>query len=171
MVRRAVRTLAAVTPDVVVVSSLPVDAGVPVLPDRVPGKGPLGGLDAALREARSRGRTGVLLLACDLPLVDAELLASVVRSAGSASAAAPERRGGGIEPLCAVWAVGTLQTVERRLSGEDLSLHGLFREVGGVVIAGAHPEKADDRLLNVNTQGDRRRAEAVLRRRDGGTAG
>jgi molybdopterin-guanine dinucleotide biosynthesis protein A len=164
MVRRAVEAMAAVTDEVVVVSSVPVpEAGVPRLADRTPGKGPLGGLEAALREASARGREGVLLLACDLPLVRSSLLRAVAGALGGAPAVAPRREGGGVEPLCAAYALEVLGAVARRLSSADLSLHALFREVGGRLVDAELPEGSRDAFLNVNTPDDRRVAEARLR--------
>lgn len=169
MVRRAVEAMAAVTDDVVVVSSAPVpDVGVPVVADRSPGKGPLGGLEAALHEAAARGREGVLLLACDLPLMRPSLLEAVAGALGGSPAAAPRRKGGGIEPLCAAYALEVLDAVVHRLSSSDLSLHALFREVGGRVLGAELPAGGHDALLNVNTPEDRRTAEIRLRDREGG---
>jgi molybdopterin-guanine dinucleotide biosynthesis protein A len=167
MVRRAVETMGSVTDDVVVVSPDPVpEAGVPVVVDRSPGRGPLGGLEAALHEAAARGREGVLLLACDLPLVRPPLLETVAGALAGAPAVAPRREGGGIEPLCAAYALEVLEAVVRRLSSSDLSLHALFREVGGRIIGAELPAGSYKALLNVNTPEDRRLAEVRLRERE-----
>lgn len=167
MVQRAVDTLLAVTRAVVVVSSTPVgDVGVPVVPDMTPGAGPLAGLEAALHEAARGGHQGVLLLACDMPLVEPALLRAVATALGDAPAAAPVRAGGGgIEPLCAVYRVEVLDAVVRRLTSADRSLHALFRDVGGRVIPEAGLGTDADVLLNVNTPADGRRAEAALMQR------
>ncbi len=167
MVRSSVDAVAEVTSRVVVVSSKPVPEAGPaatVIPDARPGKGPLAGLQAALREAATRGLDGVLLLACDLPLVTPALLARVAEGLEDAPAAAPSREGGGIEPLCAAYRVETLTAVERHLSSDDLSLHALFRDVGGRSIPAEELEGSATQLLNVNTPEDQRRAEALLGR-------
>lgn len=164
MARRVARALAAVTDDVVVVSSHEV-SGVGRLrriPDRVPDRGPLGGLHAALHEARSLGLDGVLVVGCDLPLVPPELLAAVAAAATDAPAAAPEREGG-VEPVCAAYRLEVLPEVERRLEASDRSLHALFAAVGGVRLDPARHAVAATGLLNVNTPADRERAEAALR--------
>lgn len=162
MVERAIGLLEGVTERVVVVSSRPVD-GVDegrVIPDRIAEKGPLGGLHAALHHAVEAELDGVFLLACDLPLVDEEVVRSLV-AITDAAAVAPARGEGGIEPLCAVYSVGVLGVVERRMRTDDLSLHALFREVDGWSVdfgAGA--------FLNVNTPADRDRAESALKERE-----
>ena len=162
MVRRVADALREVAADVVIVSSraVPGVSDLAVIPDRVEGRGPLGGLHAALCEAGERGLDGVLLVGCDLPLVSPELLALVAEAAREAPAAAPSRVGG-VEPVCAAYRLEVLPAVERRLDAADRSLHGLFSEVGGVVLE-LGDGVATDALLNVNTRGDRDRAEAVL---------
>jgi len=172
LVRRAVDVLAGVVGDVVVVSSRPVaDAPVEVLPDAVPGAGPLAGLASALEAARARGFDGVLLLACDLPLVEAETLTSVRDALGGRAAAAPRRAGGGVEPLCAAWSVAALGAAFARLDSPDRSLHALFRDVEGVALERPVLSGDDEVFLNVNTPGDRDRAEAALEARKGGARG
>ena len=163
MVERAVSVVRSVVGDVVVVSARPLStAFAPLLRDRIPGAGPLGGLEAALRHARAHGHDGVLLVACDLPLLTPGLLTRVADALGSHAAVAPARASGGVEPLCAAYSVRALDAVERRLGGEDRSLHALFRELGGEVIPSAELNVGPSAFLNVNTPEDRVRAEAAL---------
>ncbi len=165
MVRRAVTTVAEVVDQVVVVSSRPVeDAPVEVLPDATPGAGPLGGLQTALDTADERGLDGVLVLACDLPMVDGAMLRRLLAALGDDDlAVAPERRGGGVEPLCAIYRVEARAAVAERLRAPDRSLHALFRDLGGVSLEhAALGVEATGAFLNVNTPEDRTRAEAAL---------
>lgn len=165
MVRRAVEALAPVVEDVVILSSRPVaDTAAPVIPDAAPGAGPLGGLVAALDEAEARGLDGVLLLACDMPLVETGMLArlSAAAEAAGAAAAAPERDGGGLEATCAVYRVSVADVARTRLASGDRSLHGLFRDVEGAILPLASLRADANSFLNVNTPADRERAEAAL---------
>jgi molybdopterin-guanine dinucleotide biosynthesis protein A len=166
MTARAAGALRPWVEEVVVVSSRPVEAPpARVVPDRVPGAGPLGGLDAALAEATALGLDGVFLLACDLPLVTSEVVGAVISSLGDAPAAAPAREPTGVEPLCAVYRVGVHASVEARLRGPDRSLHALFRKVDGVVVPASRLDDRGGRVfLNVNTPSDRDRAEAETAR-------
>jgi molybdopterin-guanine dinucleotide biosynthesis protein A len=170
MVRSAVAALTAGCSEVVVVSSRPVPVTErPVIPDVTDGAGPLGGLEAALLEAGRRGLEGVLLLACDLPLMVPAILERVALAARGRTAVAPGRPGGGVEPLCAAYAVGCLDAVRRRLASDDRSLHALFGDVGGAVLPeAAGAEWAPGAFLNVNTPSDRHRAEVALDERGGG---
>lgn len=165
MVRRALDVLKPSCLDVVVVSSRPApDAGVPVVPDVTAGAGPLGGLEAALLEAERRGMDGVLLLACDLPLMSRDVVGWVARTAEGHTAVAPERSGGGVEPLCAAYALECLEAVRARLASDDRSLHRLFADIGGTILPS--PTETGDTpgaFFNVNTPEDRDRAESYLR--------
>lgn len=163
MVERAVGALSAVCPEVVVVSSHPVpEASVPVIPDVTKGAGPLAGLEAALLEAERRELGGVVLLACDLPLVSAEVVGRIASLLGGGTVVAPQRRGGGVEPLCAAYGVGILNAVRTRLASDDRSLHRLFADVGGMVVPSDEVAEAGETFLNVNTPADRDRADAAL---------
>lgn len=172
MLNRAVAAVGEVAEVVVVVSARGIDdPPAPVVPDRVEGAGPLGGLDAALRHARDLSLDGVLLLACDLPLVTSGMLGAVAAALEGRPAVAPQRAGGGIEPLCAAYGVQVLPEVERRLGREDRSLHALFRAVGGHVLPAGAVGAPGAAFLNVNTPDDRLRAEAALARAASGPGG
>lgn len=74
--------------------------GLAALPDDHPGEGPLGGILTALRVA---AHDPVVVLACDLAMVDAAGIREVVAALGSADdAAVPELRGR-LEPLHAAY--------------------------------------------------------------------
>lgn len=164
MLHRAIHTLQAVMDDVVVISCNHADVpkGIRVLPDARPGHGPLGGLHTALLEAVARELHGVLLLACDLPLVSGGVLGAIVAQAETSlepwAAAAPSRPGG-VEPLCAVYGCAALPLVEERLDGPDLSMHSLFRALDGreLSLASLGLDR-DETFLNVNTPEDLVRA-------------
>jgi molybdopterin-guanine dinucleotide biosynthesis protein A len=162
MLHRAVHTVSAVADDVVVISSkaLEVPQGIEVIPDVRPGLGPLGGLHTALLEAEVRQLRGVLLLACDLPLVTERVIAAIVARAGMSLAVAPTRTGG-VEPLCAVYGCGALPLVVERLDGSDLSLHSLFRALNGCAVdLSSLGLETDASFLNVNTPEELLRARS-----------
>ena len=72
--------------------------GLPVVPDRFPGQGPLAGIEAAL------GATTVewnLVVACDMPSLDVSVLETLFEAGGDC--AVPSYSDGRVEPLCAVF--------------------------------------------------------------------
>jgi molybdopterin-guanine dinucleotide biosynthesis protein A len=79
--------------------------GFPVLADRWPGEGPLGGIVTALEASRS---PWCLILACDMPFLTPEWLAWLCErtvalgNTGSADAVVPESARG-LEPMCAAY--------------------------------------------------------------------
>lgn len=122
------------------------------VPDRAPGRGPLGGLEAALRHAQGP----VLALACDLPLLRPADLRWLADRFASRPLPAPDglavRRAGRWEPLFSVYALACLPRIESRLQAERLSLHGLIE--AGDFDAAAAPDGVAARLVNVNTPDD-----------------
>jgi molybdopterin-guanine dinucleotide biosynthesis protein A len=168
LVTRAAETLSQVVARVVVVSSrAPATKAWPHLSDLREGLGPLAGLEAALAEAVRLGLDGVLVLACDLPLVEARTLRALADAlAPGTLAVAPARaedaEGGGsrVEPLCAAYRVACLPAVRSSLDEGRLAVHGLFAAVGGVRVP-----MAPEAFLNLNRPTDRRHAEEALRHR------
>jgi molybdopterin-guanine dinucleotide biosynthesis protein A len=124
-----------------------------VIVDRVADMGPLGGLDAALAEARDRE---LVLLACDMPFASARFLAHLVSRASGVDAVVP-RTERGYHPLCAVYArecrpVVAEHLAEGRLRMTDLLGRIRVREIPREEIEGFGPS---DRLLaNINTPGE-----------------
>jgi molybdopterin-guanine dinucleotide biosynthesis protein MobB len=136
LVRRAARVLEERCSRVVVSTTDP-EIGrasfLPEMPDRVPGKGPLGGLHAALHLAREEGLDGVFLLACDMPLVTSRQVGELLGRVGEepCAAAGPMVGPGRLEPLCGWYAVACLPAVEEALAAGSLSLHALLERIGG----------------------------------------
>jgi molybdopterin-guanine dinucleotide biosynthesis protein A len=77
------------------------DWGLPVIADRLPGLGPLAGIEAALAASESDNN---LIIACDMPALDENLLEALFAAGGDC--ALPRHDDGKIEPLCAVYQRG-----------------------------------------------------------------
>ncbi len=131
LAERTIRTLSGLFDEILVVGRQPdgfdlrgVDT---VLPDDAPGAGPLGGIATGLRHMkRERG----FFVACDMPLLDASVVAALLEEAGRAGADAvvpvhEAKR----EPLHAVYAKTCLPAVERLIASGDLRVHALFETV------------------------------------------
>lgn len=127
MLRRTGELLASVCDDVTIVApagKYP-DSPWPVLADRWPGEGPLGGILTALHhanksvlptEARAteHGPSSFLLIvSCDMPFLTHEFLAHLREQAlqSSALVVVPESASG-LEPLCACWRTNALAAVQ-----------------------------------------------------------
>lgn len=128
MLARAVELVSEVCDDVSIVApagKYSTEHG-PMLTDRWPGQGPLGGILTALHHVNERGpdpsRAGtddspcswVLIVSCDMPFLTADFLIFLwQRAASSHAQVVVPQSAGGLEPLCACWraeAAGLLQT-------------------------------------------------------------
>jgi len=125
----------------------------PKIPDRVPGKGPISGVDAALRHSRN---PYVLVVGCDAPFLSPsllELLAGKTQDAELVIPCGPH----GPEPLCAVYGKECLPLIEESLRKGDFSLMALIgrlrtREIPAEEVAGVDPGFRS--FMNINTPGD-----------------
>lgn len=130
--------------------------------DRAPGRGPLGGIQAALHRAGAAACT--LIVACDLPFLSqpflAHLLARALDREGDVDVVVP-RRDDRLHPLCAAYNRRVRDAVDRRVDAGQLAVQALFDElrvdvVGPDAIAAFDPDGA--LLWNVNTPEEYERA-------------
>jgi molybdenum cofactor guanylyltransferase len=98
---------------------------VTVVPDRVPGLGPLAGIEAALTAA---GTPLVLVLAGDMPSISGDLVDWMVQRARSDRPLVP-RRGGRPEPLHAIYPVSVVPDVRAALEEGIRRIADLFDRI------------------------------------------
>jgi molybdenum cofactor guanylyltransferase len=145
--------------------------GLPVLADRWPGEGPLGGIVTALEALRS---PWCLILACDMPFLTPEWLAwlceraNALGNTGSADAVVPESARG-LEPMCAAYsitcAVALAAAFERGVRKVTGAIAGL--ELERIPETEWHKFSPDRSLFrNLNTREDYRAARTQLDPRD-----
>ena len=170
IVDRVRDALAAAVPDLVVSANDPglfAELGLPVRADDLPGHGALSGIHAALRKACARGRSGALVVACDLPWISGAVLRLIAdrAAADEVDAVVPESGGPrGVEPLCAWYSVRCIPEVERMIGEGERRVHRLPERVRtGVIPLDDIRRIADPRILfqNVNTPDDLRQAERL----------
>ncbi len=152
--------------------------GLEVVPDIHSGCGPLGGLHAALHHAGGRS---VFALACDLPLVPAELVRYLLDYPWTGSQGLdPGSHGqarakvalaaGRLHPLCGLYSPGCLEVAERHLRQGILSLHELLDAVQttAVPMTAELPFFHRQLLLNVNRPEDLEAARSLASVHGGG---
>jgi len=136
-------------------------AGTRWIPDRRPGSGPLGGLDAALAAARD---AVLVLLACDMPFVTGGLLRYLVEQAAAADAVVP-RTERGYHPLCAVYTRACAPAVSRRLERGELKMLRLLDDLRVTDVTSGSLARwggAERLLTNVNSPATLGQIEAPL---------
>lgn len=123
-----VETLAQVCGDVLVAGHGPlpdVPSAARYVADDPPGLGPLGGILAGLRRARD---DHAIVVACDLPLLNADLLRHLAGLVPEYDAVVP-RVGGRAQPLHAVYARAALGVIQAQIAKKDLSLQALLPQL------------------------------------------
>lgn len=160
ILERQLAELLRLTADVLIVGRDTPHARARAVPDRVPGCGPLGGLQTALGEARG---DPTIVVACDMPFVSAPLLGYLAALAGDADAVVPKTERG-YHPLCAAYTRACLEAVSRRLAGGRLKMTDLFADVRLRVVTTEELDRFGDRhrlLTNVNTPAEYDGLEAL----------
>jgi molybdopterin-guanine dinucleotide biosynthesis protein A len=152
------RTLAA--PVFLVTSAqAPRDAELTVVRDEYPDHGALGGIYTAI-VASPHERT--LVVACDMPFLNAAFLAHLV---GIDADLVIPRTSRGYEPLCAIYSRACAPAIRERLTRGELEASRLpdgvsVAEVGPETVAAYDPDGL--LFVNVNTPHDYERAKEVL---------
>ncbi|MCU0466570.1 MAG: molybdenum cofactor guanylyltransferase [Anaerolineae bacterium] len=130
--------------------------GLPMVADMRPGVGPLGGVFTALTTA---GAGWVLVVACDMPTLNADLLAHLLAVAQDSldHAAVVPRWGGRAQPLHAVYHVRALPTLTAQLDSGVLAMGALLdhlpvRCIDETEVARFDPAGAS--FANLNTLAD-----------------
>ena len=96
--------------------------------------GPLAGVAAGLRWARAENLALLATAPCDAPLLPADLVQRLAAAMGAAKAAyAVTARGA--HPLCALWRVELLETIEAHLhTGEHPAVRAILAACGAVPV-------------------------------------
>ena len=169
LVERVIDSLVPLTTEVLVVVAQPEQAAafhlppsVRVVSDRYPGKGSLGGIFTGL-DASTEAWS--LVVACDMPFLNGELLRHLMGESSNVDAVVP-LLGGQIEPLHALYSKACLAPMERMVRAGDLKIAPLFDAVRVRYVDERTIDRIDPRHLsffNINTQADLEEAMRLLR--------
>ena len=133
----------------------------PTTPDVFPGRGPLGGIHAALRSSRTELN---LMLAVDMPFIRPEFLRYLSKKAGSTTATITVPQvNNRMQPLCAVYRRAFAEVAEPALTSGENKIDRLFApEITHII-----PQEEIERLAfpasmfdNLNTREDLNKARA-----------
>jgi molybdopterin-guanine dinucleotide biosynthesis protein A len=120
----------------------------PVVPDRYPGSGPLGGVLGLLELLVDEPSGGaVFVAACDLPLLTGSVLAPIVEIARSRPHVdVVVARTSQIEPTCAIWRVSAVSRLREFYEAGERALHVAIERLDSVAV-----DVEADALVNINT--------------------
>lgn len=130
----------------------------PLLVDEDGVEGPLAGLIAAIRFARDIRRPFVLTIAADMPFLPGDLLQRLRITIGE-SACAIAQSGGHLHPVCGLWRVSALDSVEPYLDTGKRSLKGFAEAIGFVAVEWT--SEPSDAFFNINDLADLEIAERL----------
>ncbi len=129
-----------------------------VISDVYPGNGPLSGIHAALKVAKT---STVLCVACDMPLTSKEVLNGLAQVSGDYDVCIPEYEGR-LQPLCAIYSKRLVYRVEEQLKKGDFKLQYFIRQLNYQVIRELpNREFKWTDFLNVNTPTDLSELEEI----------
>jgi molybdopterin-guanine dinucleotide biosynthesis protein A len=163
IVERVVDVLAAVLDELLVVTNTPERyefLGLPMVPDRYPDGGALGGIFTGLDAADGDAAFNV---ACDMPFLHPDVVRLVLARAGEADVVIP-RVDGQYETMHALYAKACLAPMQTRLRAGQLKITGFFPEVRVLDItadAVARHRPPQIAFMNVNTPDELARARAL----------
>jgi molybdenum cofactor guanylyltransferase len=125
-----------------------------LLPDAHDFRGPLGGIETALRNMESAD--AMLILACDLPFVSSIFLQFLIsiHQSNEALLTVPIDESGRPQMLCAIYSRDCLDEINRMLAANELKTRLLCEHVTTNFVhfeKYAHLPGADKFLLNLNT--------------------
>jgi molybdopterin-guanine dinucleotide biosynthesis protein A len=133
---------------------LPVADKAEILVDVYPGKGPLGGIYTGLMAAKS---SPSIVVACDMPFLNTELLGYMLELAPGFDAVVPRLAQGLVEPLHAIYARTCLPGMKARLENNQLAITPLLKELRVRYVEEAECRRFDPARLsffNINYQSD-----------------
>jgi molybdopterin-guanine dinucleotide biosynthesis protein A len=119
--------------------------GLPTVSDVFPGKGALGGIYSGL-EAASHSRA--LVVACDMPFLNAALLRFLVVLSAGYDVVVP-RTEQGLEPLHAIYAKSCRPAIEALLRQDNLKIIDFFSQVQARYVGQEEMEVLDPQLLSI----------------------
>lgn len=156
LVQRVARCLCELFDQVLIVGGAPQDfefLGLPVVTDRIPGLGPLGGLEAGLEASRHHH---AFFCAVDMPFLSPGLIRYMLAQAPGHEIVVPVI-GGEFEPMHAVYGKGCLPAIARSVVARRLRLVSIYDAVPRREITEAEVRRFGDpdRLFfNCNTPED-----------------
>jgi molybdopterin-guanine dinucleotide biosynthesis protein A len=165
LIEHVLERVRAISDDLFITTNAPhslEDLQLPLISDEVPGQGALFGLKTALSAAR---HDHVLIVACDMPFLQPDLLDHMLSLIGRADVIIPQIEGH-FEPMLAIYRRSAcLPAIDRALAEHELRMISFFAYVNVLAIKPEVIEKFDPQRLsffNINTPEDLETAQALI---------
>jgi molybdenum cofactor guanylyltransferase len=171
LIERVISCLSALKSDIVVVSakesSMPQLKNYPGLKqvnDIYPGRGSLGGIYTGLTTSDTRYN---LVVACDMPFLNLDLLRCMIDLAEGYDAVIPKSNYDVLEPLHAVYSNTCIPVIESLIKRDRFSILELYPLIRVKYLEYSAVERIDSghmSFFNINTEEDLKVAKELLRR-------
>lgn len=148
------------------------DPPAPLVEDRWPGHGPLGGIITALQDAGSEPRpaTFALIVSCDMPFLTAEWLDFLcVRAQNSKAQVVVPQSENGLEPLCACWRVNAADSIHATFDSGVRKVTEAMKRLPMEVLDESAWKRFDTQgrlFWNMNTAADFAEARRIIETQD-----
>jgi molybdopterin-guanine dinucleotide biosynthesis protein A len=168
VIERVIATVAPLTDDLLLGTNSPeqyAHLGLRMVPDVYPDKAALGGIYTAIAAAR---HPQVLIVACDMPLLNFELLRYLIELAPTADVVAPLIEPPQPETMHAVYSKACLAPIESRLLANKLRVIGFFDDVSVRYVDRAEVSRFDPHFYSfviMNTPEDWQRVKDLIENR------
>jgi len=170
VIERVIAQVRPLTDDLLLITNTPAEythLGLPSYPDRLPGKGSLGGLYTALSYAR---HPYLLLVSCDQPFLNGDLLRYLIGLRAGVDVVVPLARDGYPQSMHAVYSKGCRPAIEAQIAADRLKMIGFFPQVRVREASGGEIDRFDPERLsftNLNTPDDLAAAQRIAARLGG----
>jgi molybdopterin-guanine dinucleotide biosynthesis protein A len=159
LIEHVVERLRPQTSQILIVTSrdrhdLPVTCNAEIVADIYPDKGPLGGIYTGLLASRA---THSLVIACDMPFLNTELLYYMVRQSRDFNVVIPRLAEGKLEPLHAIYSKACLSKIKSQLDWNYLRVDSILDALRVRYVERAECQLFDPQLLsffNINREAD-----------------
>lgn len=128
--------------------------GLCAMRDMIPGKGPLSGIHAGLKNTKAYY---IFVTACDMPFVNIKLVKHLFGKLREKDEVVVCKVRGRYEPLFAIYGKGCIGAIEEQLASDDTKVTGFFSKVKVRTISQKEVKKIDPKLSafkNINTPSD-----------------
>jgi molybdenum cofactor guanylyltransferase len=159
LVERVIRRLSVITHEIILVTNEDSKQFaefnfVDVVTDILPAKGPLGGIYTGLSSSHSVAN---IVVACDMPFLNTELLGHMVNLLHGFDAVIPRWQNSQIEPLHGVYSINCVPVMRKRLENNQLVISECLKELHVRYLDQAEFMKFDPEsrsFFNINSQAD-----------------
>ena len=155
IIEHTIEALSEVTKSILLITNSPGEfehLGLPMFGDIIPDSGSLGGIYTGLKVS---GTHYNIVVACDMPFIQSDLLAFLISHSEGYDVAIPVTPDGH-HPTCAVYSRNCIEPIESQIKIHNLRIADSFLDVkvNRIDLKASYPRYSPNMLFNVNTNED-----------------